>query len=223
MRFSFGFKPALLLVLAMALTPLLMPATASAEPTTIYADLGRCRTNVDNYQVQLQSGNQRAPQSAFPESVTILFEDGSSTVATPLMGASFGTIYYYSYDLRDVAVIGATAEFDTELYPNYRFTVTARPEPCFPAPEPVTYSVSGNITQQGNMKPVADLDVCLGEAELCTTTGADGSFVIAGVEDGTYTLYTDGDNWKAQYTTVTVEGGDVTVDVVQQKGGGNGK
>lgn len=222
MKISVSIRGLLVLAMAALLLPLIGVSTVSAAPTTIYADLGACRANVNHYQVQLQSGNQRAPQSAFPASVTLIFEDGSTGEATPDLGASFGTQYYTLRENRGTAVTGATAIFDTELYPNYRFTVTARPEPCFPAPAPVTHTVSGDIVQRGNQKPVADLTVCLVEADLCTTTDANGSFAIAGVEDGTYTLYTDGNNWKPQYNTVTVSGGDVHVDIIQFKGGGKG-
>ncbi len=212
------------LVLAMAamLLPMIGAGAASAQATTISAELGRCRPNVDNYQVQLQTGDFNAPGSAFPSSVTIHFEDGSTGEATITFLRPGGTQTYTLNENRGIAVTGATTMFDTELYPNYRFTVVARPEPCYPAPAPVVHTVSGTIVQRGNERPVTDLTVCLLEAELCTTTDANGSFDISGVEDGTYTLYTNGDNWKPQYNTVTVSGGDVHIDVIQFKGGGRG-
>lgn len=226
MRFSFGFKPALLLVLAMALTPLLMPATASAEPTTIYTSFERCKTNVQSYSVQLQSGVplDPVPTSDFPQSVTLHFEGGITAEASGFLYPNAATQTYSLRDpnnfYRELPLLYATAQFDIEKYPGYSFTVTAYPCDPTPEPEPVSHTVSGTVVQQGNEMPVAGLTVCLVEAELCTTTDASGSFSIAGVEDGTYTLYTDGDNWKEQYTAVTVEGDDVYVDVVQQKGGG---
>jgi hypothetical protein len=217
MRFSSAFVRGLMLVLAFAVLPLAMPATTSAQATTIYAELGRCRTNVDLYQVQLQAGDQRASSRVFPASVTIHFADGSTTEATPYLGPNFGTQYYYSYDLRESPVTGATAHWNTTAYPNYSFTVTARP--CVPDPVP-TYSVSGTIVQHGNQNPVVDLTVCLVELERCTTTDADGYFSIAGVENGTYTLSSDGSNWKPQTNSVTVADSNVSINLVQYKGGG---
>lgn len=221
MRFITILKPAMLLVMMMALMPMLIPANASAQAATISADIGRCKSNVDDYQVQLQAGNQSARDSAFPASVTIYFADGSTGEATPRMSSSFGTKYYYLDGPRGSEVTGATTQWDTAVYPNFRFTVSSRP--CVEAPVPTTYAVTGVVSQQGNQKPVADLTVCLVEADHCTTTDASGSFAISGVEDGTYTLRTDGNNWKEQYNTLTVSGSDVYVDIVQQKGGGNGK
>lgn len=217
------FGAAMPLVMVMAFLPFLAPTIASAQETTIWAELGRCRTNIHNhYQVQLNANDWNAPTSDFPDSVTIHFEDGRTVEAQPNLGANVGTRYYYFYDndwaFEGVRVTTAETVFDTTKYPNYRFSVTARP--CVPDPEPVTYTVSGNIVQRGNMKPVADLTVCLVELDTCTTTDANGSFSIAGVEDGTYTLYTDGNNWKPQYNTVTVSGGNVHVDLIQFKGGG---
>lgn len=220
MQFLSKLKPALLLVMALAFVPMFTPA-ASAEPVTIYAEMGACRENVDGYRIQLQSGDQSAPASDFPKTVTLTFADGSTLVATgSLLGPRLGTATYSVDGATGVYLESATAVVDTEAYPEYRFTVTARPEPCFQE-APVTNAVSGTVLQRGNEKPVADLEVCLVEANLCTTTDASGAFVIEGVEDGTYTLTTNGINWKPQSTTVTVAGGDVVVNVVQQKGGGN--
>lgn len=215
MRFTTIPKPAVMLFMMMAL---LMPANAGAQAVTISADIGRCRTNVDNYQVQLQSGDQFASDRIFPASVTIQFADGTSAEATPRLSASFGTKYYYLDGPQGTEVTAATTQWDTNAYPNYRFTVTARP--CVEPPVPTTYSVTGSVSQQGNQKPVAGLSVCLEGADLCTTTDASGSFLISGVADGTYTLTTNGVNWKPQSNTVTVAGGDVYLDIVQQKGGG---
>lgn len=215
--------PATLLVMAMAFMPLLTAGTASAAPTTIYADLGRCKTNVDHYQIQLRSDVFSAPASDFPASVALHFANGSSVEARPMLGPNGGTMTYRfadsNGDFVGVAVTGATAQFDTTKYPNYRFTVVARP--CLPEPAP-TYAVTGDVVQRGNEKPVADLTVCLVEADLCTSTDANGSFAITGVEDGTYTLSTDGENWKPQHNVVTVSGGDVHVNVIQFNGGGMG-
>lgn len=222
----YGFRSAFLLVFTMAFLPLFAPVTASAQETTIWADFNNCRTNVRNhYQVQLNSHDWDAPAADFPDSVVLHFEDGRSVEALPNRDASVGTRYYYYYDndyaFAGVRVSAAETLFDTTKYPNYTFKVTARP--CVPDPEPEpTYAVTGTIVQRGNERPVADLTVCLLEAERCTTTDASGSFTISGVEDGTYTLYTDGDNWKAQYNSVTISGSDVYIDVVQFKGGGRG-
>lgn len=223
MRTSRFARKFLVLAMAAMLLPMIGAGAASAQVTTISAELGRCRTNIDHYQIQLQSRVFNAPASDFPASVTMHFADGSDVEATPILGPNGGTMTYTFGDPNGefvgVAVTGATAQFDTTKYPNYRFTVSARP--CLPEPAP-TYAVTGDVVQRGNEKPVADLTVCLVEVDLCTTTDASGSFVISGVEDGTYTLYTDGDNWKPQYNTVTVADGDVHVDVVQFKGGGRG-
>lgn len=222
MNFLYGFRSAFLLIVMMAFLPLLAPVTASAQETTIYAALNDCSQRIRNhYQVQLNAQDWNAPPGDFPDSVVLHFEDGRSVEALPNRDASVGTRYCYYYDnaweFEGVRVSAAETQFDTTRYPNYTFKVTARP--CVPDP---TYSVTGDVVQRGNQKPVADLTVCLLEAELCTTTDASGSFEISGVEDGTYTLYTNGDNWKPQYNTVTVSGGDVHIDVIQFKGGGRG-
>lgn len=218
-------KPAMLLVMVMAFVPLLMPATANAQVETITSTgIANCSLRVDQYQVLLHSNDLDANIRDFPRSVTVHFADGTSHETTGTGSFAIGRQYYYLYDhdkvLRQVPVLYATAQFDTTKYPNYDFRITALP--CSPVVEPVTHTVSGDIVQRGNQKPVADLTVCLLEAELCTTTDASGSFAISGLEDGTYTLYTDGDNWKPQYNTVTVSGGDVHIDVTQFKGGGRG-
>lgn len=223
MQISISLKRSIAGVLALALLAVMLPAGAHAQATTIYADLGRCRTNVDNYQVQLQAGDQRAPDSAFPASVSIHFADGTTAEATPYLGANFGTKYYYLDGPRNVEVTTATAEWDTTRYPNYRFTVSARPCLPEPEPEPTTAAVTGTIVQRGNERPVADLTVCLVEADVCTITDAGGNFAFTDVEYGTYTLTSDGDNWKLMTTTVTVADGDVHLNLIQFKGGGKGK
>ena len=179
----------MLLVMVMAFLPILMPANASAQVTTISAELGRCKKNVDNYQVQLQTGDFNAPASAFPSSVTIHFEDGSTGEATITFLRPGGTQTYTLNENRGIAVTGATTMFDTELYPNYRFTVVARPEPCYPAPAPVVHTVSGTIVQRGNERPVADLTVCLVEADLCDTTDASGVAADLMVKPGEYWVH----------------------------------
>lgn len=207
-----------LLVLAMALVPLLMPASASAQTSEIDAVVLACDESVNHYQIQLQSGARSTPAGTFPQSVTVHFADGSSTEATAPLYLGGNTIYYRSTDVRDVALTGATAEWNTTAFPNYTFTVTAHP--CVAEPTP-THSVAGAVVQRGNEKPIANLTVCLEGVNNCTTTAADGSFTFTGLEDGTYTLTTTGSNWKPQTTTVTVVDSDVFVTVVQKKGGGN--
>lgn len=214
------------LVLAMAamLLPMIGAGAASAKATTINADINACRLNVGSYSVMLQTGSERPVASDIPTSVTLHFADGS-TAQADRWTINIGSAYYRLDDnaetYRELELVAATAEFDTAKYPAFRFTVTAYP--CDTTPEPAPTSlVTGDVVQRGNEKPVADLTVCLVEADLCTTTDASGSFVIADVENGAYTLYTDGDNWKPQYNTVTVADGDVHVDVIQFKGGGKG-
>lgn len=227
MKSLYGFRSAVLLVAMMAFLPLLAPVTASAQDTTIWADFNNCRTQIKNhYQVQLNTHDFNVNVRDFPASVTLHFEDGRSVSAVPNANPTGTAMYYYFNDndfaFAGVRVSSAETLFDTTKYPNYTFKVTGRP--CVPDPEPEpTYAVTGTIVQRGNERPVADLTVCLVEAELCTTTDASGSFSITGVEDGTYTLYSDGNNWKPQYNTVTVSGGDVHVNVIQFKGGGKDK
>ena len=219
MRKSNDLKLVMAMFMALSVMPLLS-AGVSAEVTTIYADLGRCRTNVHNYQVQLRSFVQGAPNSDFPDTVTIQFADGFMAEATSHAPVNIvGTRYYQFYEERDVDVVTAIGEFDTAKYPDYSFTVTARP--CRQAPEPTTYTVAGVVTQHGNSKAVADLDVCVEETGACTVSNGDGSFNISGLGNGTYTLNLNGQNWKEQSITVTVADGDVYLDIVQRKGGGN--
>lgn len=217
MRIVRSFKPALLLVMAMALMPLVMPATTSAQTETIYTTNQRCRSNVSSYSVQLQSNAQRTPASAFPQSVTLHFADGSTAVATSFLGPNLNSNTYRLDDsngvYRQVDLLYATAQFNAATYPNYRFTVTAYP--CDPVPD-----VFGTIVQQGNMKPVAGLDVCLVDLGQCTTTDANGAFRLLDVQNGTYTLTSDGPIYKPLTTTVTVAGTDIYLDLIQQRGGG---
>lgn len=219
MRFSSVLVRGLLLVVAFALLPLALPATSSAQVTTISTSFQRCKTNVDSYSVQLQSGNQRANPADFPASVTVHFADGTTAEAVSFFGPSFGTATYHLDDstsvYREVPLLYATAQFDATKYPNHRFTVTAYP--CDPTP---FSTVSGTITQHGNQKPVSGLEVCLAELGLCTYTDANGYFEFADVDYGTYTLTSDGPVYKPLVTSVEVSWADVYLDLVQYRGGG---
>ncbi len=219
MRFSSALVRSLMLVLTFALLPLAMPATSSAQVTTIYSEFERCKTNVQSYSVQLQSGNQRANPADFPTSVTLHFADGTTAEAVSFLGPNFGTLYYHLDDsnrtYREVPLLEATAQFDTTKYPNYSFAVVSYP--CDPTP----YStVSGTITQHGNQKPVDGVEVCLVEAGVCTITDANGYFEFTGVKYGTYTLTSDGPVYKPLTTTVDVSWADTYIDLVQYRGGG---
>jgi hypothetical protein len=151
--------------------------------------------------------------------VTLHFADGTTAEAVSFLGPNFGTNTYRLDDssriYREVSLLYASAQFDATKYPNHRFTVTAYP--CDPTP---FSSVSGTITQHGNQKPVAGLEVCLVEAGLCIITDANGYFEFTGVDYGTYTLTSNGPVYKPLATTVEVSGTDVCIDLVQFRGGG---
>lgn len=209
----FGRMFALIAMLAVVASTVAMPA--SAETTTIYADLGRCRTNFEHFQIQLQSRNMNAPVSDFPTSVTLTFADGSVAEATPdLLEPNFGTLVYRLTDPAYLfkALDSVSAQFDASKYPNYRFTVTARA--C-----DVTSDLTGSILQHGNGKPVEGLSVCLQELAFCTSTDAAGEFSFAQIPNGVYTLVSDAPVYKTLTTQVVVDG-DKTIELVQYRGGG---
>lgn len=210
-------------LVAVVLLASMLPFGASAEVVTIEARINSCKLNVDSYSVMLQTGSQRPTASDIPTAVTLHFADGSTAQASR-WAINIGSGYYRLDDTaetyREVALVSATAEFDTAKYPNYSFTVTAYPCDTTPEPDP-TAVVSGTIVQRGNERPVADLEVCLVELGVCTVTDGSGSFAFGDVPYGTYTLTSDGNNWKSASTAVTVEG-DTHVNLVQLKGGGNG-
>lgn len=213
----------LALALAALMLPLMGAATVSAEVTTISARINSCRLNVDSYSVMLQTGSQRPVASDIPTAVTLHFADGS-TAQADRWAINIGSAYYRLDDTaetyREIDLVSATAEFDTVKYPGYGFTVTAYP--CDTTPDPIpTSTVSGTILQRGNERPVANLTVCLVERDSCTTTDTSGAFTFTDVEDGTYTLTSDGSNWKLLTTSVTVAGDDVYLNLIQFKGGGN--
>lgn len=195
-----------------------LPVATSAKVSTITAESRGCGQVSDLYQVQLSAGSYLAPDKAFPASVLLTFADGTTQEATPLLPASgAGTKYYYLREVQDTALVSATTQFDTDRYPGYSFVITG--QPC--APEPTTATITGSVIQHGNRKPVANLTVCLVENSVCTTTDATGSFAITDVAYGTYTLTSNGQNWKPLSTTVTVGEGGSHIDLIQQKGGGN--
>lgn len=204
-------------LMVLAMTAGALPLGANAAASTITAEMRGCGSVSDLYQVQLSAGAYFVPSKAFPASVLLTFADGRSLEAKPLFVPNGSAQYYYLMEVQDTALVSATTQFDTGKYPNYSFVVTG--QPC--APAPTTATITGSIAQRGNEKPVADLTVCLAEIGLCTTTDATGSFAFEDVAFGTYTLTSNGQNWKPLSTTVTVGEGGSHVDLIQQKGGGN--
>jgi len=82
----------------------------------------------------------------------------------------------------------------------------------------VTSAVYGTIVQRGNLMPVAGAEVCLAELGDCTVTDATGSFGFTDVADGSYTLVSTAPGYKTLTTSVTVAGGDVSLDLIQFRG-----
>lgn len=220
MKFASLAKAGIAFLLAFTLVASVMPA--SAAPTTISARINSCKQNVDSYSVMLQTGSTKPTASDVPTSVTLSFADGS-TAQAERWAINIGSAYFRLDDsagiYSEVPLVSATTQFDVAKYPSYRFTVTAHP--CDPTPDPVSYTVAGVVNQKGNQKPVANLDVCVQELGICTTTDANGQFDFTEVVNGTYTITTNGVNWKSQSNTVVVDGADVYVNIVQSKGGGN--
>lgn len=214
-------------LLSVVMLATMLPMGASAQVTTLVAQAGTCGGGVTTYSVMLQTRDINARASDVPMSVTLHFADGSTAQAQRWNFNISGSGYYSNLDsdqtLREVPLTHATAELDTGKYPNARLSITGWPCDPTPNPEPdPTAVVSGNIVQRGNERPVADLTVCLEELGVCTTTDAAGNFAFGDVPYGTYTLTSDGNNWKFASTTVTVEG-DTHLNLIQFKGGGNGK
>lgn len=218
-RILLGRGVALIAMVAVLAGTLVMPAAAQVE--TISAVIPNCKLNVSAYSVQLQTGVPGAPASDFPASVTLTFADGTTAEAGSLLPPNInGTKTYRLNDpagtYRESELVSATAQLDTARYPNYRFTVTGWP--CDPTPEPATYSVTGTILQRGNLKPVTPAEVCLVELGICTVTDGGGSFAFSDVPDGTYTLVSTAHIFKTLTTSVTVDGGDTYVDLIQFRG-----
>ncbi len=90
---------------------------------------------------------------------------------------------------------GATATVDVELVAAARHTV------------------SGTVTLQGNGAPVAGATVTLASALPQATTGADGTFSVPDVPEGTYTLSVTAGGCAAPYSQSLVVDGDETVAV----------
>ncbi len=155
-----------------------------------------------------------------PSEVVIHFENGlSQTVPVFETDPSpYATYMFADVDgtFSGLRVLQVTAEMDLSLFESYTFNLISYP--CLP--EIAESTVSGTIVQHGNGKPVADLEVCLVELDLCATTDANGSFSFTDVPDGTYTLTSDGPVYKPLTATVEVSGTDVSLDLVQFRGGG---
>lgn len=226
MRRTTTFRRAIAGLMAVVLLATMLPVGASAEVTTLEATAGACGGGVTSYSLILQTKDLNAKASDVPTSVTLHFADGSTAQAQRWAFNISGSGYYSLLDsdhiYREVPLTHATAQIDTAKYPNARLSITGWP--CDPTPNPdpdPTAVVSGTIVQRGNERPVADLEVCLVELGVCTVTDGSGSFAFGDVPYGTYTLTSDGNNWKSASTAVTVEG-DTHVNLVQFKGGGNG-
>lgn len=81
-----------------------------------------------------------------------------------------------------------------------------------------TWTVSGTLTQGGNRRPVSNAQVCITSLGICTTSDAKGKFALEGVPDGTYEVTITATQYKTTTSTITVDGGDVTRDVVMKRG-----
>lgn len=219
MRLNALIKRLVIVTMTLTLVPFFSIGQAAAAVETIYSEVGVCRWNVNHYQVQINTYDPGAPSSVFPASVSIHFVDGTVVEAYPLTPGFWGSQTYQLDDpghyYREIPVLYATAQFDTALYPNYRFSIASRP--CDPTP---VHTVTGTIVQHGNMKAIAGLTVCLEELGLCTVTDANGAFALFDVPSGVYTLTSNGSNYKPLSTVIAPMSGDVHVDLVQNRGGG---
>lgn len=62
----------------------------------------------------------------------------------------------------------------------------------FDLAEATKHTVSGTVTNASTDAPIAGAEVLLSPGNLSATSGADGTYSIAGVPEGTYTIFTEG-------------------------------
>jgi hypothetical protein len=176
------------------------------------------------YVVELEIEADPSINVDYPSAILLVFADGTTQPASMDRSSSPTVKRYVLNDpnsvYRQSRLSWATAELDTSgVSPeDIRFQVVEWP--CPSTTSPSTSTVSGVIVQHGNQKPVAGLQVCLTELNLCTFTDTNGSFTFTDVPDGTHTLISNGPVYKPLTTTVEVSGTDVYIDLVQFRGGG---
>lgn len=210
-----------LIALLVVTLPLSIPANVGAS-TLIYSETAApCSTLTDTYVVAMRLPPLPGTVATYPNSILLHFLDGSTVEAAAVGRPSPDGLQYW-FD--DSAQLYQTRGFEwasavVDIPPgsdDYVFAVTALP--CTPeAPE--TASVSGVVVQHGSRKPVADLMICLREINLCDTTDETGSFSLADVPYGSYTVVSDGPKFRTLETPITVGEGGVMLELVQRRGG----